>query len=60
MGRCDFIAIEDSSATNFFFIYSDKAYQEFWIKYDEYSKIAEIKIIKPKISVHLIPPPCGY
>jgi len=60
MGKCDYIAIKDSSAANCFFIYSDKAYQKFWVKYDDNNKIAVIKIIKPKVSVHLIPPPCGY
>lgn len=60
MGRCDYIAINDTSAVNCFFIYSDKAYQKFWVKYDSNNKIAVIKIIKPKVSEHLIPPPCGY
>jgi len=60
MGNCDYIAIKDTGAANCFFIYSDKAYQNFWVKYDTNNKIAVIKIIKPKVSEHLIPPPCGY
>ena len=49
MGRCDYIATADSTSVDCFFIYSDKAYQKFWVKYD-YNKIAIIKIIKPAIS----------
>lgn len=60
MGKCDYIAINDTGAANCFFIYSDKAYQKFWVKYDSNNKIAVIEIIKPKVSEHLIPPPCGY
>lgn len=60
MGKCDYIAISDTTAINCFFIYSDKAYQKFWVKYDNNNKIVEIKIIKPKVTIHLIPPPCGY
>lgn len=60
MGKCDYIVINDSSVINCFFIYSDKAYQKFWVKYDSNNKIAVIKIIKPKVSELLIPPPCGY
>lgn len=59
MGRCDYIVVKDSGAVNCFFIYSDKAYPKFWIKYDS-NKVAVIKIIKPAIARHLIPPPCGY
>jgi hypothetical protein len=60
MGKCDYSAIKDTGAANCFFIYSDKAYQKFWVKYDSNNKIAVIKIIRPKVSEHLIPPSCGY
>jgi len=60
MGRCDYIATKDSSCINCFFIYSNKGYKKFWVKYDSNNKIALIKVIKPEVSVHLIPPPCGF
>lgn len=60
MGKCDYVAIEDTNALNCFIIYSNKAYQKFWIKYDSQNKISAIKIVKPKIGERLIPSPCGY
>jgi len=59
MGSCDYIASKDSIYINSFFIWSNKAYQKFWVRYDTKDKIVVIKIIKPKVSVHLIPAPCG-
>lgn len=58
-GRCDYIVKEDSANKNSFNIFSDKAYQKFWVMYDEKDQIASIKIIRPHVKVHLIPSPCG-
>jgi hypothetical protein len=60
LAKCDYVAINDSSTANCFFIYSDKGYIKFWVKYDDENKISVIKVIKPEVSIHLIPPPCGY
>jgi hypothetical protein len=59
ISRCDYIVKEDSASVNCFYIYSDKAYQEFWIKYTNYHKVAIIKAIIPKIQERLIPQVCG-
>lgn len=60
IGRCDYIAQKDSTDANSFFIFSDKAYEKFWVKYDSRDKISAIKIIRPKITGPRIAPPCGY
>jgi hypothetical protein len=60
IGRCDYIVNKDSTKVNCFFIWSDKALRKFWIEYTDNDKIAVIKIITPKVTVHFIPPPCGY
>jgi hypothetical protein len=60
LAKCDYVATKDSSTANCFFIYSDKGYMKFWVKYDSENKISVIKVIKPEVSMHLIPPPCGY
>jgi hypothetical protein len=59
-GVCDYIVQKDSLSSNSFFIWSNKAARKFWVKYNNDNKIKIIKTITPKLTLHLIPPPCGY
>jgi hypothetical protein len=59
-GRCDYIVNQDSISNTTFYIISDKAYQKFWVIYNSAGKISAIKIVKLKVTEHLVPPPCGY
>lgn len=60
LGICDYTVGEDSTCKNAFIVLSDQSFRRFWVAYDNQDKVRKIKIIRPKVSMHLIPPPCGY